>query len=77
MLDERWKDARIDELEFALSSLIKACDEGKRVERGAGGMTIEAQISRTFINGVPAMAVEKAIEALYNVPYRLGPLSRG
>lgn len=55
---------RIAELEAALEKLIVACDEGQRFERGAGGMTIDAQIRRTVINGVSAWAVEEARAAL-------------
>ena len=52
----------------ALEKLILACDSGRRFERGVGGMTIEAQIRRTVINGVPAWAVEEARETLYAIP---------
>ena len=52
----------------ALEKLIAACDNGRRFERGVGGMTIEAQIRRTVINGVSAWAVEEAREALHALP---------
>ena len=44
----------------ALEKLISVLDSCPQFESGAGGMTIEAQIRRTFINRVPAMAVEDA-----------------
>lgn len=56
--------ARIESLEAALAGLIAACDAGRPYERGVGGMTIDAQINRTVINGVKARAVEDAREAL-------------
>jgi hypothetical protein len=62
-----WKanaQARIAELEAALTILIGACDAGRRHERGIGGMTIQAQLERTVINGVPAIAVEDARDVL-------------
>lgn len=51
-------------LQEALRNLIAACDSGRRFERGAGGMTIESQLRRTVINGVAAIAVEDARDAL-------------
>lgn len=51
----------------ALRSLIEACDNGRRFETGAGGMTIDAQIMRTIINGVAAFPVEAAREALSRI----------
>ena len=48
----------------ALERVLAACDQGRVVERGHGGMTIDAQIRRSVINGVPAMPVEEARAAL-------------
>jgi len=48
----------------ALEKVLAACDQGRMVERGAGGMTIDAQIRRSVINGVPAMPIEEARAAL-------------
>lgn len=56
--------AEIAGLREALERLIAACDAGRRFERGSGGMTIEAQLARTVINGVRASAVEDARDAL-------------
>jgi hypothetical protein len=53
-----------DNIRQALEALIAVLDDCPRHEVGAGGMTIDAQIRRTFINRVPAMAVETAREAL-------------
>ena len=55
------ENARLRE---ALERLIAACDAGRPFERGSGGMTIEAQLARTVINGVRASAVEDARAAL-------------
>ena len=55
---------RIEKLEAALRDLIAACDAGRHVERGIGGMTIAAQIDRTVIGGIRARAVEDARVAL-------------
>ena len=48
------------ELLASLASVLQACDEGRMVARGAGGMTIDAQIRRSVINGVPAWPIEEA-----------------
>ena len=56
---------RVEQLEEALANLIAACDAGRWVEMGAGGMTIESQLMRTVIHGVEAMAVEKARSVLF------------
>lgn len=53
-----------DEVVNALQNLVMACDKGKRVEYGVGGMTIDAQLQRTKINDVPAIAVADAYEIL-------------
>lgn len=44
----------------ALQLVIDACDEGKLVSLGAGGMTIDAQIRRSVYNQVPAWPIEEA-----------------
>lgn len=44
--------------------LLDLLDQLPRIERGAGGMTLEAQLARTTINRVPAAAVERAIMAI-------------
>ena len=54
----------IERLREALRMLIAACDAGRPFERGSGGMTLEAQLARTVINGVRASAVEDARAAL-------------
>ena len=72
-----WKDdaaeafdqiqALIDEnarLREALENVLSACDQGRMVELGAGGMTIEAQIRRSVYNRVPAWPIEEARAAL-------------
>jgi hypothetical protein len=51
-------------LRAALQSVLNACDQGRMLERGAGGMTIDAQISRSFYYGVPAWPIEEARAAL-------------
>jgi len=51
----------------ALEKLISVLDSCPQFESGAGGMTIEAQIRRTFINRVPAMAVEDARNVLLGI----------
>lgn len=57
--------AREAALVEALGNLIAACDEGRTVPRGgACGMTIEAQIRASVINGVPAWPVEEARDVL-------------
>lgn len=59
---ERTKELREANAELlaSLASVLQACDEGRMVERGAGGMTIDAQIRRSVINGVPAWPIEEA-----------------
>ena len=56
--------AEIERLRAALQSVLDACDQGRMLERGAGGMTIDAQISRSFYYGVPAWPIEEARAAL-------------
>ena len=50
-----------------LEKLISVLDSCPQFESGAGGMSIEAQIRRTFINRVPAMAVEDARNVLLGI----------
>ena len=66
IIDEKCAEQsdRIEKLEAALRDLIAACDAGRHVERGIGGMTIAAQIDRTVIGGIRARAVEDARAAL-------------
>ena len=44
----------------ALRLVTDACDEGKMVSLGSGGMTIDAQIRRSVYNQVPAWPIEEA-----------------
>ena len=58
---------RIAELENALRKLIAACDRGRVVPKpgcGIGGMTLEANLRGSNINGVDAWIVEEAREVL-------------
>ncbi len=57
----------IERLRAALTNLIAACDAGRPFERSSGGMTLEAQLARTVINGVRATAVEDARNALEGI----------
>lgn len=57
-----------ERLRKGLQTALEAYDQGRRVERGPGGMTIEAQIRRSVINGVPAWPIEEARDALFPVP---------
>jgi hypothetical protein len=57
-------EAERDRLREALQSVLDACDQGRMVERGAGGMTLEAQIRRSVYNNVPAWPIEEARGAL-------------
>lgn len=52
---------------IALEKLISVIDRCPQFESGAGGMSIDAQIRRTFINRVPAIAVEEAREVLLGI----------
>jgi len=56
-----------DKYKVALEKLISVLDSCPQFESGAGGMSIDAQIRRTFINRVPAMAVEEAREVLLDL----------
>jgi hypothetical protein len=57
-------DAEIERLKTALKSVLDACDAGRMVERGAGGMTVEAQMRRSVYVNVPALPIEEARAAL-------------
>lgn len=60
---------RIAALEWALGSLIAACDRGRRVTKpgcDTGGQTIEANIKASCVNGVDAWAIEEARDTLEN-----------
>ena len=52
---------------IALEKLISVIDRCPQFESGAGGMSLDAQIRRTFINRVPAIAVEEAREVLLGI----------
>lgn len=54
----------IEKLRAALQSVLVACGQGRKLQLGAGGMTADAELSRTFIYGVPAWPIEEAWEAL-------------
>ena len=56
--------AENEKLRAALQSVLDACDQGRMLERGAGGMTIDAQTARSFYYGVPAWPIEEARAAL-------------
>lgn len=53
-------NAKIAKAVDALRLVTDACDEGKMVSLGAGGMTIDAQIRRSVYNQVPAWPIEEA-----------------
>lgn len=61
---ERLRGER-DRLRDALQAVLGACDQGRLVERGAGGMTLEAQMRRSVYNHVPAWPIEEARAALW------------
>ena len=54
----------IEKLRAALQSVLDACDQGWKVERSVGGMTVEGQMRRSFYNRVPAWPIEEARAAL-------------
>ena len=56
-----------DKYKVALEKLISVIDSCPRFESGVGGMSIDAQIRRTFINCVPAIAVENARDVLLDI----------
>ena len=57
-----WKttEANLAKAVDALRLVTDACDEGKMVSLGTGGMTIDAQIRRSVYNQVPAWPIEEA-----------------
>lgn len=57
-----WKitEAKLAKAVDALRLVTDACDEGKMVSLGTGGMTIDAQIRRSVYNQVPAWPIEEA-----------------
>lgn len=61
ILDLIDESARLRE---ALENVLSACDQGRMVALGAGGMTIEAQIRRSVYNRVPAWPIKEARAAL-------------
>jgi len=56
--------AENEKLRAALQSVLDACDQGWKVERSVGGMTVEGQMRRSFYNRVPAWPIEEARAAL-------------
>lgn len=59
--------AEVARLRDVSTALIDACDKGRPAPRpgcGVGGMTVEANIRASVINGVSAWAVEEARAAL-------------
>jgi hypothetical protein len=57
----------VEMLRAALKSVLAACDAGYMVERGAGVMTVEAQLRRSIYLNVPALPIEEARAALNGV----------
>jgi hypothetical protein len=60
---ERLRQER-NRLREALQDVLNACDAGYMVERGTGGMTVGAQMRRSFYDGVPAWLIEEARASL-------------
>ena len=60
---------RIELLETALRKLLTLVDTCKMVEKGAGGMSIDAQIRRSVYLNVPAYPFEEAREALERISH--------
>ena len=60
---------RLNFINDAFYELIKACESGKRIEHGVGGMTLESQLHRTTLNRIPAIALENAYEALGEIGF--------
>ena len=52
----------IIKLRALLKEVFQTIDQGRMVEKSAGGMTIESQVLRSVYNGVPAWPIEKARE---------------
>jgi hypothetical protein len=57
-------EAKLTKAVKALRLVTDACDEGKMVSLGAGGMTIYAQIRQSVYNKVPAWPIEEARSVL-------------
>jgi len=57
-------EAKLAKAIDALRLVTDACDEGKMVSLGAGGMTIDAQIRHSVYNKVPAWPIEEARSVL-------------
>jgi hypothetical protein len=53
-----------DRLREALQTVLDACDTGYMIERDTGGITVGAQMRRSFYDGVPAWLIEEARAAL-------------
>jgi hypothetical protein len=60
---------RIFALETALRNLLTLVDKCRMIERGVGGMTIDAQIARSVYLNVPAYPFEKAREVLERISH--------
>lgn len=56
-----------DRYRRALEKLVAHLDSCPQYESGAGGMTIEAQVARSFLRGVRAIWVEEARDVLYGL----------
>ena len=54
----------IEKLRAALQTVLDACDQGWKVERSVGGITVEGQMRRSFYNRVPAWPIEEVRAAL-------------
>jgi len=65
---ERLIQAENEKLRAALQSVLDACDQGWKVERSVGGMTVEGQMRRSFYNRVPAWPIDQARAALAVLP---------
>jgi alcohol dehydrogenase YqhD (iron-dependent ADH family) len=57
-------EGKLEKAIDALRLVTDACDEGKMVSLGIGGMTIDAQIRRSVYNKVPAWPIEEARSVL-------------
>lgn len=53
-------EAKLAKAVEALRLVTDACDQGKMVSLGAGGMSIYAQIRNSAYQGVPAWPIEEA-----------------
>ena len=64
-------EAENTRLRDALTKLLEACDRGRIVPKpgyGIGGMTLDANLRASNINGVSAWEVEGARAVLYETP---------